>query len=593
MCKHSVGKCIHLFLYPKQVLPCWTRLKIPDQLLKSICCCPGIWCLMAAAILLLNTSFTQAADNYWNVASGDWSDTNPSPWTLHIEPTNSDNAYIQNSGTATVTQAGEACQNLYLGSIGSGTLVMSSGSLTVSSYLYLGSDLGSSGTYILSGISQLSANIENIGNSGTGTFNQIGGTNLISSNLTLGFNYGPAVYSLSGNGYVSAGSEIIGDHGTAVFTQTDSTNTVNYIEIGPKGTYTISGGTLNINGGFNINNYGIWDLSNSSTIINASSSIVSLIGNISNTGNASLNLDSRSLLIVPSGYDPALHFKHYSNTGFLHQVGSPLEISPADIIYGAGYISDHVDCQGLLSAPTGYSITLQGGVNISSKGNLNLGYGNLLVNDTISGMSGGTLNAYGQYITGIFTQTGGINTISWSLNLGNRADSNGTYNLSDTAQLSAGYENIGYSSTGIFVQTGGVNTISSRLCLGYFSGSTGIYNLSGTGQLSAYEEDIAGVSCTGTFTQTGGTNLISSVLYLTLNYGSKGTYNLNGGTLILKSLEKGLGNAIFNFGGGMFQASGNFSASLPMTLSGDGGNANIDTAGYPVALSGRCLVRAG
>jgi len=65
-----------------------------------------------------------------------------------------------------------------------------------------------------------------------------------------------------------------------------------------------------------------------------------------------------------------------------------------------------------------------------------------------------------------------------------------------------------------------------------------------------------------------------------------GTYNLNGGTLILNGLAKGGGTAAFNFGGGTLWAGGSFSSSLPMTLTGIGGNANINTNGHAVTLSG-------
>ena len=71
-----------------------------------------------------------------------------------------------------------------------------------------------------------------------------------------------------------------------------------------------------------------------------------------------------------------------------------------------------------------------------------------------------------------------------------------------------------------------------------------------------------------------------------LHSGSSGTYSLNGGILILPALDIGYGTAAFNFGGGTLQASGSFTTTLPMTLTGSGGNATVDTAGYTVTLSG-------
>ena len=156
-------------------------------------------------------------------------------------------------------------------------------------------------------------------------------------------------------------------------------------------------------------------------------------------------------------------------------------------------------------------------------------------------MSDGSLTAgYIEYVgysgTGTFTQTGGINTISFYFYLGYNSGSTGTYNLSGTGQLSAATEYIGYYGTGTFTQTGGTNSISSSfggnyLYLGYNTDSSGTYNLNDTGQLSAGQEYI-GYSGRGTFMQTGGNNSISSTygnneLFLGYSTDSNGMYNLS------------------------------------------------------------------
>ena len=113
------------------------------------------------------------------------------------------------------------------------------------------------------------------------------------------------------------------------------------------------------------------------------------------------------------------------------------------------------------------------------------------------------------------------------LYLGYNSGSTGTYNLSGTGQLSANWENIGYSGTGTFTQTGGTNS-PTGLSVGNAYGS-GTYNLSGTGKLSTGTE---GISRNGMFTQTGGTNEISEHFNL-----SSGTYILNTGLLITATTE--------------------------------------------------------
>ena len=146
---------------------------------------------------------------------------------------------------------------------------------------------------------------------------------------------------------------------------------------------------------------------------------------------------------------------------------------------------------------------------------------------------------------------------------------------------------VGYSGSGDFSQSGGTNSVVNSLYLGYYSAGTGTFELSNTGQLSAFGESV-GFYGIGIFTQSGGTNTLSGgTLSLGCYAGSGGRYNLNGGALVLSALTAGSGTAAFNFGGGTLRASGTLTTSLPMTLTGIGGNANVDTAGHAVMLSGQ------
>ena len=95
------------------------------------------------------------------------------------------------------------------------------------------------------------------------------------------------------------------------------------------------------------------------------------------------------------------------------------------------------------------------------------------------------------------TQTGGTNTVTGGLYLGNSSSGSGTYNLGGSGNLSAKTEYVGYSGSGAFTQTGGTNTVS-----------------------------LLSISGTGSFTQSGGTNAVSQ-----LSIGSSGSYQLAGGTL--------------------------------------------------------------
>jgi autotransporter-associated beta strand protein len=144
------------------------------------------------------------------VAAGDWSIG--SNWGQSAAPTAGEYAYIDNGGTATITQPGATCGNLFLGASGgvSGNVQLTAGALTVS-----GSEiLGYSNAYP----------------GGVGSFTQSGGTNSIASALDLAYanggNGGIGMYNLSGNGYLSAHDEFIGDNGNGVFSHSGGTNAI-------------------------------------------------------------------------------------------------------------------------------------------------------------------------------------------------------------------------------------------------------------------------------------------------------------------------------------------------------------------------------
>ena len=92
----------------------------------------------------------------------------------------------------------------------------------------------------------------------------------------------------------------------------------------------------------------------------------------------------------------------------------------------------------------------------------------------------------------------------------------------------AGSEYVGDSGTGAFTQTGGTNTVTGGLVLGDASGGSGTYKLNG-GTLAVGGDEYIGNSGTGVFTQKGGTNAITGNLLVGAGAGS-GTYALLGGS---------------------------------------------------------------
>ena len=163
------------------------------------------------------------------------------------------------------------------------------------------------------------------------------------------------------------------------------------------------------------------------------------------------------------------------------------------------------------------------GYNSGSSGTYSLIGGSISLPGVNSGISFPSMYV-GYSGTGTFTQTGGTNAISSNLYLGSNSSGNGTYNVSG-GSLSTGFTYVGYSGTGTFTQSGGTNSFSN-LYLGYNPGSSGTYSLSNTGQLSAVGEFIGYNSAAALFQQTGGTNTAMCICI-----GGGGTLQISGGTL--------------------------------------------------------------
>ena len=241
-----------------------------------------------------------AVDYFWsNPATGNWNNT--ANWSTGVIPTGGDNGFINNGGTALI----DASQNVVtsLATMGrgageSGTLIMTGGTLTTNSDIRAGGNTaagGGTGSFDLSGgtvfmnggnlnigqgsggavgtvrISggslQINAGfVAAIGNRGTGTLNQTGGTLFIRSGTTpgngmiqLGRNNatttGSGTYTLSGGTAAALATRF----GEAIASAAGSVNTFNLqgtgrlitntIEVrntNAVNTFNFSGGTLNV-----------------------------------------------------------------------------------------------------------------------------------------------------------------------------------------------------------------------------------------------------------------------------------------------------------------------------------------------------------
>ena len=160
---------------------------------------------------------------------------------------------VGSTGTYTLS-GGAFVNNLneYIGFSGTGTFNHTAGTNTINAsaagFFSVGHNPNSVGTYNLSGAGALVANTsEYVGNSGSGFFNQIGGSNTVGSFLNLANTAGSTgTYLISGTGTLTTGSAIVGNSGTGTLMIQDqaSVDITNNLSINSLSTVNLNGGTL-------------------------------------------------------------------------------------------------------------------------------------------------------------------------------------------------------------------------------------------------------------------------------------------------------------------------------------------------------------
>jgi hypothetical protein len=608
------------------------------------------------------------ADKYWinSVTSGSWSfaaDWNATSVTGAGgagAPGSNDNVYLTNTTSSTFTivlNENDTINQLEIGNTGGGSDTLSQtstftldtlaveyvgyagtgifnqsagndliGNVTNPQNLVIGNNASSNGAYSLSGSGSLTTTAwEILGNSGVGAFNQSGGTNTVNEYLVLGNNStGDGIYEASGTSVLNVlGNEYVGNNGTGTFEQFGGVHTIGttsspatfYLGYGSNvsGTYTLTGGTLAVNGPEYVGlsgNGGFYQSGGTHTIGTAASPQPLYIGFYSGSiGNYSL---TGGTLTVNGSV-----FVGSTNNG----IGTLLTGSSMAITN-----SLNISTNGTFSQTTGSfsaaSVNQSGGtatlpaLNVDSIVNFSTGEVGSYT------MSNGSLTVYGaEYVgnsgAGTFTQSGGVHLIGANspqpLYLGYTNSGSGTYFLSGGSLAAYGGENIGGVATfngtlfaqggsGTFNQSGGVNTIgfaASPQALLIDAYGAGQYILS-NGTLTVYgPEEIGGYSGAGTFSQSGGVQTIGTTsapqsLYLGFDgypgASATGNYLLNGtGSLTISgnSYVGYYGNGTFTQNAGSLTVSGNQYIGLSAigTFTQGGGSLTVSGSEY-VSIGG-------
>lgn len=427
-------------------------------------------------------------------------------------------------------------------------------------------------TYNLTG-NEIYSNVF-IGSIGNGTLNQDDYLLTVQENMLMGLeNTGDGAYNLNG-GSLQAGYEIIGFDGTGVFTHRGGANTVaGPLSLGTNGTYNLNGdgslaaealdiaGAFNHSGGGNVNVQGLE--------LGASGGDATY--NLSGTG--SLQVDG---MLVIGDNNGAGIFNHSSGINLSGDLYVGHANNGAYNLSGTGSLRTITQTIGLGELYTG-TFNQSGGANtVINEFSLG-GYGLWGGNGTYN-LSGGSLTAAWQCIgpagTGDFVHNGGSNTAN-NILLGGTSGGGiwsqgvGTYELNGAGSLSVNEDLIIASNgAGIFFQSGGANTVSRNLTLSLNPWGVGNYTMT-NGLLSVRGDEVIGGSGDGTFFQTGGAHTVAGSLTLAADNGSAGFYRMISGSLSANTIN-------INQGGTFHQTGGTVTLSASL---GGGGNGLIRSAG--------------
>jgi autotransporter-associated beta strand protein len=532
-----------------------------------------VFAAFLATIAVFGARDARGANLFWQVTSGTWSI--PSSWGGTL-PALGDTAYIVNGGTANVTLPGAVCGTLSLGGSGSGAVLMNAGGLSTASEsigasgsgsftqsggtnamsggLYLGTNSGGSGTYNLSGGGLLSVTGtvgQYIGDIGSGSFTQSGGTNAVSGGLYFGTNSGGnGTYNLSSSGLLSVtgtGGEYIGYIGSGSFTQSGGTNAVSYGLLlgtgsGSSGTYNLSGSGLLSAG--TVGEYIGFSGSGSFAQSSGTNAMPSGLYLGTNSGaRGTYNLSGSGLLSVTGTIGQYIGF---SGSGSFTQSG------------GTNAVTSGL----LLGSSSGGS----GTYNLSGSGLL-----------SVTGTVGEYIGYFGR---GSFTQSGGTNAVSYGLLLGSGSGSSGTYNLIggllNLAGLTQGSGSAAFNFSGGTFQAGSSFSTSMPIAL-----STSGSNL-------IFDTQANLLTLAGGLSGAGGLQKIGAgALLLSASNSYSGTTIVSGGTLAVAGAG-GLGNG--SYAGNITIANGalfNDNSPGPQTLAGviSGGGSLTQTASGLLTLT--------
>jgi hypothetical protein len=478
---------------------------------------------------------------------------------------------------------------VFAGDDGVATINQTGGTFSVGTWLFVGNgNVGVNGVphsgfanYTLSN-GTLNSPGQSVGYFGTNqsTLTQSGGTNNASNFITVGDQPGNVgVYYLQ-DGVINAASMNVAWQGNGTFNQVGGTNNVTSLrlghEVGGNGTYNLLGGTLNA--GSNAASFGngtIVGYSGAGSFFQSGGTHTITAGNFAGVligylpgSVGSYRLDNGTLSVNQSlaetyvGYlgagtfvqNGGTHTAYFMTTGYLHGGTGTYTMNNGTLSVTAeyeGYLGDGTFNQNFGTHSVG-SLFLgsQGnGTNAAATGAFNLTGGTLTVS---------TVEQIGGDGSGTFVQNGGTHTVTNvnagvfnSLVLGLNPKGIGSYTLNIGSLSVGGDEYVGYQGSGTFTQNGGSHTVG-HLYVASQGGSAGTFTLAGgtlTGPvLNNGTLTMSGGTYTGAFTNAGTLNYSSGGFTGALTQTTTGNLNVSGPLMVTAGVTNA-GNITINSNG--------------------------------------------
>jgi hypothetical protein len=538
-----------------------------------------------------------------------------------------DGHYALNGGSLTV----ESYE--FIGNSGTGELIQSAGSHTVGWDLAVGSGAGSNGAFSLLGGDLAVGKVTTKNNDENPAYPSEQLIDSVCGNLAVGADSGSiGTFQLTAGNLTVGCAEIIGNNGTGTLTQNGGTNTMgasfqyhgagdfseggglsrNYtgglwIGMGPTGDglYTLNDGTLTVNAPVTIGDLGKGKFVQNGGMFDSKAMDMTIGNGVGSAGTYEMSagtLNAGDIYIGGGLYGGVGGgISGGDGVGTFIQTGGNVNVVTADDTIRIARQSLSIGAYELSGGnltSSGLDVGLYGsGTFTQSGGKADLSYVRAGLYDTSDGtinLNGGELNIaqsliVGEYSSGAVSQTAGMNTIGYQLSLGSQSGSVGTYDLTGGDLITRSDEIVGDAGTGAFHLAGGTNdawaiivgnrdgsrgsyvqdggsTSAKLIHVAELEGSSGEYNLSG-GDLTSGGVWL-GMGGEGTMTQEAGTThtlAANGAAYGTLIIGGwdspsgKGTYNMNGGQLTAEQITVGYkGIGTFNQNGGINQTTNGF-----------------------------------